>query len=101
MYRLKLLFEWGGGALWPLDDATRERFGSGPLDDVLPLSPECRENLETLGAWHDQSLDWSYPPDPSPWTEAESERFEAAVLPLLDELRRELGAGFEVMYEKL
>jgi hypothetical protein len=100
-YHVKLLFEWGGGALWPANDAARDRFGLGPLEDVLPLTAECRDAIERLGAWHDTALDWNYPPDPSPWTDDESARFEAAVIPLLEQLRRELGPDFEVTYQRL
>lgn len=50
-WKLKLLFEWGGGALWADDDAAR-----------------------------DTALDWDYPPDPSPWPPEEFAKFEAATL---------------------
>ena len=71
-WKLKLLFEWGGGALGADDDATR-----------------------------DTALDWDYPPDPSPWPPEEFAKFEAAALEVLDWIRRELGDDYEVRYQPL
>lgn len=91
--RLKLMFEWGGGALWADD--------GGPVEEELPLSPALRDRLEELGAWHDTALDWDYPPNPSPWPPEEFAKFETSALEVLDALQRELGDGYEVVYVPL
>lgn len=101
IYRIKLMFEWGGGALWCGNDAARERFDVGPIEDLLPLSPRTRERLDELGAWHDQSLNWEYPPDPGPWTPDEEARFAAAAEEMLTTIQNELGPEFEVVYRPL
>lgn len=105
-YRLRLLFEWGGGALWAENDAAREAFGDGAIEDVLIeaghlRSPEVLEGLETLSKRHDTALNWEYPPDPGPWTRAEYAAFEAAAEALLVRLRAELGPAFALRYEPL
>ena len=96
-YRIRLMFEWGGGCLWCGNDAARERFDVGPIYDVLPVSVEARRCLEELSAWHDGSLNRDYPPDPGSWTAEEYERFEAAVQGILAKIRADLGSEFEVI----
>ena len=98
---LKLMFEWGGGCLWCVDRACSDRLGVGSVEDVLPLSDETRARLDELTAWHDESLDWAYPPDPGPWTDEESARFEAAAEEMLARLRAELGDAYEIVYRQL
>jgi hypothetical protein len=77
-YVVRLMLEWGGGCLWCGNDAARDRFDVGPIEDRLPLSAETRRRLAALSAWHDTALNWDYPPDPGPWTAEASERFERA-----------------------
>ncbi|HEX7239628.1 MAG TPA: hypothetical protein VF263_05155 [Longimicrobiaceae bacterium] len=100
-YGVRLMFEWGGGVLWCGDDAARERFGVGPIEDLLPLSTSTRGRLEELSAWHDGALDWDDPAGPNPWRPEEVERFGRAVHEVLEVVRRELGAEFEVVYVEL
>jgi hypothetical protein len=49
--------------------------------------------------WHDQALNWEYPPDPGPWRQDECERFNQAAKDLLITVRQELGDHFEVIDE--
>jgi hypothetical protein len=95
------MYEWGGGCLWCGNDAARESFGVGNIEDKLPLSTQTRRRLQELSAWHDQSLNWDYPPDPGPWTAEEYERFDEAAREILEQIRSELGSEFEVVYEQL
>jgi hypothetical protein len=98
-YLSRLMFEWGGGCLWCGNDAALDRFDVGPIEDQVPLSPETRWQLNALSTWHDQSLNWHYPPDPGPWSADEYERFELAATQVLATIRAELGPDFEVVYE--
>jgi hypothetical protein len=52
-----------------------------------------------LMEWHDQALNWEYPPDPGPWRQEECERFNQAAKDLLADVRQELGKQFEVIDE--
>jgi hypothetical protein len=95
------MFEWGGGCLWCGNDAARAQFDVGPIEDRLPLSSQTRRRLHELSEWHDQSLNWAYPPDPGPWTAEEYARFEQAVQELLVVIQSELGPTFQVVYTSL
>jgi hypothetical protein len=98
-YTLRFFFEWGGGCLWPGNDTAYTDFGYGPLDMAdtkLPLSVETIRRCGELAAWHDTSLNQSYPPDPGPWRQPECNRFNEAVMLLLATVRAELGYRFEV-----
>lgn len=102
IYELRFSFEWGGGCLWPGNDAAIRDFEFGPYDDgvddcELLLSPEVLERCLKLGEWHDTSLNWDYPPDPGPWRQEECDRFNAAAAELLADIRRELGADYQVI----
>jgi hypothetical protein len=93
-----LKFHWGGGCLWYGNDATRDRFGEGPLETQLLLSSYASERLAELSAWHDTAMDWAYPRGPSLWTGAEWMRFERAAADMLAIVRTELGPDFKVEY---
>lgn len=99
-YELRYFFEWGGGCLWPGDDAARRDFDLGPYDLLdpcpLPLSLAILVRCRELAEWHDTSLNWDYPPDPGPWRQPECNRFNAAAAELLADIRRELGPAFRV-----
>jgi hypothetical protein len=95
------MFEWGGGCLWCGNDAARDRFGVGNIEDALPLSQETRDQLETLTEWHDTALDWDDPAGPSPWTPSERAAFEVAALKMRERIQAELGPDFQVTYKPL
>jgi hypothetical protein len=44
-------------------------------------------------------LDWSYPPNPSPWSEQERARFNDAAQSLLSNFRQQLGPFFDIRDE--
>jgi len=100
-YRIRLMFEWGGGTLWCGNEAALERFDVGPIEERLPLSPETRRALDELSLWHDRSLDWDDPTAPSPWTAEEDARFDEAAEELRATIQSELGPKFEVVYRPL
>lgn len=100
-FRVKLMFDWGGGCLWTGNDAALAAFDVGAIEDILPLSDETRRRLDELSAWHDTSLNWDYPPDPGPWTPEEEARFERAAAEILEQIRAELGPEFQVDYKPL
>lgn len=97
---LRFWFEWrSGAALWPANDTTYERFGVGAiLLEELPLTPETQRRVRDVADWHDDSLNWEYPPDPGPWREEECARFNAAVRELYATIMRELGDPYEVIF---
>lgn len=52
-----------------------------------------------LSDWYDTSIDWSYPPNPSPWDVQEKKQFEDAVQEFLIDVRQALFPDFEVKDE--
>src|SRR4051812_26161172 len=100
MYRLRYFFEYGGPCLWSVNDAARERFGYCVHLTQLPLSAETITAAGEVGAWFSQSLNWTYPPDPGPWRQEECDRFNRAASELLERVRCELGAEFEIVDEQ-
>lgn len=95
------MFEWGGGTIWCANDAAIKKYDVGPVEEKLPLSQEALEQLQRLTDLHDEALNWEYPPDPSPWTKQQFESFEIKALEILDKLRVELGAEYEIKYHVL
>ena len=101
-YSLRYFSDWGGPCLWANNDAARSRFGIGGVNfDDLPVSDATKRSAEELVAWHVQSLNKDYPPDPSPWRQEECDRFNHASQQLLHTVRNELGADYDVVDEQL
>lgn len=100
-FRIRLMFEWGGGALWCGNEATLAKFSAGPIEEKLPLRATTIERLGHMTRWHDTALNWDYPPDPGPWEAVEYKKFDDAAEALLAVIQEELGIGFEVIYERL
>lgn len=100
-YKLKLLFEWGGGCLWCNDTFTRDAYDVGPVEEKLCLSESTLKRLGEMQVWHDTALDWNNPAGPSPWSVEEFENFEKAVAEIKVKIEKELGAKFELEYIQL
>jgi hypothetical protein len=99
-YQLRLFFDPGAGTcLWAGNDAARERFGYAVDASTLPMSMNTGRRVLYLCAWYDTSINWEYPPDPSPWDDAEWERFRAEVRRVLMALREQLGPEFDIVDE--
>jgi hypothetical protein len=96
-YHLRNFFDLGASiCLWSSNDAARQKFGY-PVDASDSALPEnTQRRLVYLAARYDRSLDWNYPPDPSPWDEAERQRFNAEAQKWLATLREQLGPDFEI-----
>jgi hypothetical protein len=100
-YRLRFFFDAGSGiCFWTANKLTEARFKNYPVQaEALPLSPKTIEQINQIATWYDRSLNWDYPPDPSPWRQEEWDRFNRAVKDLLDTVRQELGDSFEISNE--
>ncbi|MDX3801625.1 hypothetical protein [Streptomyces sp. AK04-3B] len=97
---LRFFFEAGVDTpLWPVD--MHSEYGY-PVDlQRLPISPALRTELARLSEWYQSSIDWAYPPDPSPWSDEERQLFKQQAQAALAALRGELGAGWTVRDESL
>ena len=96
-YTIRYWFEWHASCFWSADDETRARFGNSVSPEKLPLSEATVKWANELVVWHDQALNWDYPPDPGPWRQDECDRFNQAARKLLTTVRKELGEDFEVI----
>lgn len=97
-YHVRLMFEWRGGTLWCGNDAARDEFDVGPIEDELPLTDATRQRLEELSDWHDTALNWDDPGGPGLWPPEEYDKFHQAAVEILGTIRSELGPDFRVEY---
>ena len=99
-YRLRYFFSPGSGVcLWAANDASRDRFDYAIEFDALPFSEQTRQAGIALCDRWDTSIDWDYPPNPSPWSESEKVEFYEAAEAWLLTVQQELGQAFEVINE--
>src|SRR5262249_29889415 len=100
-YVIRFFCEWGAGCLWPGNDAAYDDFNLGPYDlhdpCPLPLSAEILKRCRDLDRWHHTSLNLESTVQLGPWRQAECDRFNLAVIELVGDLKRELGADFELI----
>ena len=96
-YIIRYWFDWRAGCFWSANDETRERFGYPIVPVALPLSAGTLKRVNALTDWHDQTLNWDYPPDPGPWRQDECDRFHQAAKDLLEIVRQELEEEFEII----
>lgn len=100
-YKLRFFFEYGGigDCLWSSNDVTYKEFGFGSLDlELLPLSDDLKTILYDMSEEYQSSLDWNYPPNPSPWSEEHKKDFLIRSKQVYQRLVLELGDDFEVQY---
>ncbi|MBK4216747.1 hypothetical protein JJJ17_12490 [Paracoccus caeni] len=108
---LRFFFAYGaGGCLWAGDTTTREKLGVGPVDasfrdlqgreivgPKLLISVPARDLRDQIDFEHSAYLNPLYQPDPSLWTQALCECFNAKVDTLIALLRHELGARYDIL----
>ncbi len=100
VHYLRFLFEAGVDVpLWP--DDMDSPYGYPCELERLPITPATRAELARLSEWYQSSIDWDYPPNPSPWSDEELRLFKQQAYTALEALRRELGAGWTVRDESL
>lgn len=100
VYHLRFFFEYGVDTpLWPgpwnLPDFDSP-YGYPCALEKLPISAATGNELTRLAEVYQSSLDWDYPPDPSPWTEDQKESFRRMADAALQALRRDLGDDWTV-----
>jgi hypothetical protein len=96
-YKLRFFFDPGSGiCLWSENDLARDRFGYHVALDSLELTASVKRQAEELIERFETSIDWSYPPAPSPWSEVERERFQVEAVGLLHSVQECLGDAFEI-----
>ena len=88
--RLKLMSDYHCFPLWAMP---------GNIDpDDLPLSDELKSALHQWATSYDRTLNHDYPPDSGFADPKDEEAFEVEGVRLGQELQRELGGLYEVVY---
>ena len=96
-FELRYFFDPGSGiCLWSENDVAIERFGYAVELDGLGLNSALKLRAEELIARFNTSIDWTYPPNASPWSAMERERFKMDSARLLRSLQECLGPDFEI-----
>ncbi|MEU1782160.1 hypothetical protein ABZ545_22140 [Streptomyces abikoensis] len=100
-YHLRFFFEAGvpHTPLWPgprHNPDVDSPYGSPCELERLPISTATRTELARLCEWYQSSIDWEYPPGPSPWTGEQRALFKQQADAALDALCRELGDDWTV-----
>lgn len=97
---LRFFFELGVDTpLWPEDMDSEYGYPCDP--ELLPISPALRAELARLSERYQSSIDWKYPPNPSPWSGQEQQLFKEQARAALESLREELGEEWKVRDESL
>lgn len=102
-YKLRFFFDYGaGGCLWADNDLARQDFGSGPIDEIIAektgkLSADTLKLIEELDDRHADYCNKDYPPGPSLWRQSECDDFNHQVDTLLNSLKQQLLADFEII----
>lgn len=96
-YILKYWFEYGGICLWAVNEQAKQEFGYAIESRDLPMSKALVEELNSLEKEYDTSLNWDYPPDPSPWTTEQRNDFKYRANLAYQKLVSELENEFEII----
>lgn len=100
-YQFRFFFSAGSGiCFWGADEETKAKYDYPVNHWELPLCENTKRGIDHLLYWYDTSIDWDYPPDPSPWTAEEDSRFQERVSELLKVVKKELGADYGIIDEK-
>jgi hypothetical protein len=98
-YRFRFFFDFGGCCVWGNDVNIPEENGCGLPIEKLPLSKELLAHLNELMGEFETSIDWDYPPNPSPWTTEQRIDFLNRATAAYERLKTELGEDYEVINE--
>jgi hypothetical protein len=95
----RFFFDAGSGAvLWAAAQEDGQQEYAVELRE-LPVSQDLRNELDSLIALYDTSLNWDYPPDPGPWREPQCREFNRAARHVIQRLREELGSAWQIRDE--
>lgn len=98
-YIFKYWYEWGGTCLWSANDTTIDKFDYAVDEQQLPISRKLKNLLWYLQAYHENMMDMDEAPLGSPWwTEEDTIMFNKKKKFAYEQLCKELGEEFEVLY---
>lgn len=98
-YIFKYWYEWGGTCLWSANETAISEFDYAVDERQLPISQKLKNLLWYLQAYHENMMDMDNAPFDSPWwTEEDSIMFNKKKKFAYEQLCKELGEEFEVLY---
>lgn len=99
--QIRVFFDAGSGiCFWAGNDAARTLYQEYPISpNKLPISVKLQSLVVSLIERYDTSIDWAYPPDPTPWTEAECHDFNKSTHDMIAQLTAELSIDYEIVNE--
>lgn len=99
--QIRVFFDAGSGiCLSAGNETARTKYRDYPIPPTkLPISVALQSQIESLIERYDTSIDWDYPPDPTPWTEEECREFNKAAHEMMTQLAAELAPDHEVLNE--
>lgn len=98
-YVFKYWYEWGGTCLWSANDTAIDEFNYAVDEQQLPISRKLKNLLWYLQAYHENMMDMDEAPLVSPWwTEEDTIMFNKKKKFAYEQLCKELGEEFEVLY---
>ena len=98
---IKFAFEYGSdfSCIWGVNKDSVDKFGGYLIEhEWLGISKELDLKMQELCVEFQSSLNWDYPPDPSPWTEEHWLDFKKKARQAYDDLVKELGDEYKVIY---
>jgi hypothetical protein len=98
--RIRLFFEWGGGALWCGNEAALQLYDVGPVEQKLHLPAALLARIHAMSEHHDSALNWSDPKEPGSWSEADYAEFCGQIEQLRADVAEALGPAFTVVNEQ-
>jgi len=99
--QIRVFFDAGSGiCLWAGNEAARNKYRDYPIPQTkLPISVALQSRIGKLIERYDTSIDWDYPPDPTPWTDEECRDFNEAAQEMVTQLADELAHDHEILNE--
>ena len=97
-YEIKLWFEHGGECLWASNEKARQKFFCAINPDDLPISEQTKLLLLQMNADYRTAYDWSDFSKGCIWSNEQIDAFKQQAIMLRDELQRELGSNYSVIY---
>ena len=100
MFTIKFMFDYGQiySCLWAESKTAFDFYGGYIITpDRLSITDDLKNQIIQLSVEYQSSLDWDYPPDPSPWNKRQVEEFRQKAYCVYDQLKIELGRDYEIL----
>lgn len=102
MIKIKFAFEYGNdfSCLWSENDEAINCFGGYIIEHKwLGITDALDQELKLLCEEYQTSLNWDYPPDPSPWTDEHKNNFDKKAYNLYNALLNQIDCKIEIKYD--